>query len=212
MSDDAIVRCALWANDLTRVRRPRSSCGEYVLVEMLPAQASRLAAAMAVGEREVIDRLERRCRAFAACDSLGNVVSWLWVSTGEEWAPPLRRTFRFVEGDCYGWSAGTLERHRGRGLFTSLLEQAGWWMAREGCHTMWNGIIDGNLASQRAHAAAGFRPILRVVAHHEPPPTRIECWPADYADERLVERARRVLGIPATSQNGSVAAAGRRLR
>jgi GNAT superfamily N-acetyltransferase len=216
MSDDAIVRCALWENDLTRLRRARPSCGQYVLVEVLPeGLASRLAAAMAVEEREVQGRLERGCRAFAAWDWPDEVVSWLWVSMGEEWAPPLHQHFRFAEGDCYGWNAGTLEHHRGRGLFTGLLEHAGWQMAREGCHTMWNGILDGNLPSQRAHAAAGFRPVLRVTAINQPPPTRLFVRPADYADERLVERARRLLGKPtaAEARNGSAAAvlpAGRR--
>jgi GNAT superfamily N-acetyltransferase len=194
MSDE-VLRAALWANDLTRVRQPQSSCGDYVLVEVLPDRlASQLAAAMAVEEPQVLGRLERGCRAFAAWDWRDEVVGWLWVSTGEEWAPPLRRTLRFPDGDCYGWDVGTLERHRGQGLFTGLMEYAGWHMAQQGCHTMWGGILDSNLASQRASTRAGTRPILRLVAHHQPPPTRIETWPADYADERLVERARLILG------------------
>jgi hypothetical protein len=210
MSED-VVLCAIWAINLTRLRRRRSSCGGYVLADALPGLAPRLAPAMAVEEREVLGRLERGCRAFAARDRRGEVVSWLWVSTGQEWAPPLRRTLHFAEGDCYGWNAGTLEPHRGRRLFTALLEYAGWQMARAGCHTMWNGILDGNLPSQRAHARAGFRPILRQVAHHEPPPTRMLAWPADYADERLVERALRVLGVPTTvaSSDRAPAVAGR---
>ena len=209
--NDAVVRCALWGNDLTRLRQPYSPSREYVFVEVRPARlAPQLARAMAVEEQHVIDRLERGCRAFA-WDWRAEIVSWLWVSTNEEWAPPLRRTLRLSEGDCYGWNAGTLECHRGRGLFTSLLEHADWRMAREGCQTMWNGILDGNLPSQRAHASAGFRPVLRLVAHHEPPPTRIQSWPADYADERLVERALWVLGTPAAAmpaevRNGSAAA------
>ena len=193
--NDSIVRAAFWANILARICRPQSSCGEYVLVEVRPDRlASHLAAAMAVEDREVLDRLERGGRVFAAWDWRDEVVGWLWVSTGTEWAPPLRRNLQLPEGDCYGWDAGTREGHRGRGLFPALLEFAGWHMAQEGCHTMWGGILDSNLASQRASAAAGNRPILRLVAHHEPPPTRILAWPADYADERLVERARRLLG------------------
>jgi hypothetical protein len=199
MSGD-LVRCALWANDLTRLRQPRHFRGDYALVEVLPALASRLAAAMAVAEREVLDRLGRGCRAFAVEYWREEVASWLWVSTGEEWATPLRRFFRFDDGECYGWNAGTLERHRGRGLCTALLELAGWRMAREGRHTMWNGVLDGNLPSQRAHAGAGFRPVLRLAVLHEPPPTRIVSWPADYADERLVERARGVLGVPTAAE------------
>jgi hypothetical protein len=59
---------------------------------------------------------------------------------------------------------------------------------------MWGGILDGNRASQRATAAAGFRPILRVTAVHEPQATRLRVRPADYADERLIERARGLFG------------------
>ena len=207
-----VVRCGLWANDLTRLRRPRPFRGDYAVVEVLPALASRLAAAMEVEECHIQGRLKRGCRAFAVQCGRGEIASWLWVSTCEEWAPPLGRTVRFLEADCYGWNAGTVQCHRGQGLCTALLECAGWQMAREGCHTMWNGIIDGNLASQRAHARAGYRPVLRVSAVHQLPPTRLFVRPADYADERLVERARRVVGLPATAlaaeaQNGSEAAA-----
>jgi hypothetical protein len=59
-----------------------------------------------------------------------------WVSTGEEYAPPLRRTLRIAEGDCYGWNAGTVAGHRGRGLFAWLLEWAGSRMAESGMATM----------------------------------------------------------------------------
>jgi hypothetical protein len=59
---------------------------------------------------------------------------------------------------------------------------------------MWGGIEDSNLASRHSCVAAGFRPVLRLTAVHEPPPTRLHVRPADYADEAVVERALRVLG------------------
>jgi GNAT superfamily N-acetyltransferase len=218
MSHD-VVRAALWALDLTGGHRPPLSRREFAFVEVLPdMQATRLARAMVVEEREVLARLERGCRTFAAWDRPDEIVSWLWISTGEEWAPPLRRSLCFPDGDCHGWGVATLQSHRGRGLSTALLEYAGWQMAQAGYHTMWNGILDGNLASQRAHARAGFRPVLRLTAVHEPPPTRLRARPADYADERLVERAPQILAIPTAhtmgvTRNGSPAAhliAGRR--
>jgi hypothetical protein len=66
-------------------------------------------------------------------------------------------------------------------------------MAESGMRTMWNGIHDDNLPSQRAHARAGFRPVLRVTAVLEPPPGRLRIWVAGYADERLVVRTRQML-------------------
>jgi GNAT superfamily N-acetyltransferase len=195
MTEDVVVRCAIWTGDLRRDYPPLPSHREFAFVEVRPdEQAPRLARAMAVEEREVVGRLERGCRAFAAWDWPGEMVSWLWVSTGQEWAPPLRRTLHIPPGDCYGWNAGTVERCRGRGLFTGLLEYAGRWMARQGCQRMWTGVLDDNLASQRGHLSAGFRPVLRVVAQHEPPPTRIDSSPADGADDLLVGRARQLLG------------------
>ena len=193
MSNDA-MRGALWAIERRWLRQPHSPCREYVFVEVQPSRlAERLATVMAVDEREVMGRLERGCRAFA-WDWRGEVVSWLWVSTGQEWAPPLRRCLHFPDGDCHGWGAGTLADHRGHGLFASLLGYAAWRMAREGCPTMWTGVLDSNLASQRGHLAAGFRPVLRLAAYHQPPPTRVLAWPADYTDEQLVARARCLLG------------------
>lgn len=190
----AVVRAALWANELRRLPRPEPTCAGGVLVEVREAgPIAPLAEAMEVDATVVRERLERGCRAFVACPRVGEVVSWLWVSTGREWAPPLRRELRFAPDECYGWNAGTLEPHRGRGLFTGLLRCAGWRMEQEGSRVMWGGILDENLASQRANAGAGMRPILRLTAIHDSEPARLRVRRADYADRELVRRARRIL-------------------
>jgi hypothetical protein len=61
---DAVVRYALWANDLARLRQPVSPCREYVFVEVGPDMAPELARVMAVEEEHVHGRLGRGCRAF----------------------------------------------------------------------------------------------------------------------------------------------------
>jgi ribosomal protein S18 acetylase RimI-like enzyme len=188
-----IVHGALWANDLQRLGRPDPNRGDYVLMETRWRVAD-LAGAMEVPASVVRERLERGCRAFVARSRVGGVAAWMWVSTGQEWAPPLRQGLRFAPDECYAWNGGTLPEHRGRGLLTALLRFAGWRMARNGHRLMWAGIEDSNLASQRSSVAAGFRAVLRLTAIHEPPPTRLHVRPADYADERLVERALRALG------------------
>ena len=211
MTEDAVVLCALWANELERLEPLGPRRSDYVLTEPSRRVAEPLAAAMGVNAPVVSERLERGCRAFVARACADTVVAWLWVSTGQEWAPPLRQVLRFAPDQCYGWNAGTLPAHRSRGLLTALLRHAGWRMAQEGYRLMWNGILDDNLPSRRAHASAGFRPVLRLTARHEPPPTRLQAWPADHADEAVVERAREVVGLPtlAEARNGSMAAAGR---
>ncbi|TMC10551.1 MAG: GNAT family N-acetyltransferase [Chloroflexi bacterium] len=192
MTDNA-TRAALWAIELDRLEPLGPRRGDYLLAETRGRGAD-LAGAMSIDASVVRERLERGCRAFVAESRAGAVAAWLWLSVEREWADPLRQELRFGSGECYGWNAGTLPQHRGRGLFTALLRYAGRRMAGEGQHTMWTGVHDDNLASQRGHLAAGFRPVLRLAAYHQPPPTRLLAWPADYADERLVERARRLLG------------------
>ena len=189
----SITKGALWANDQQRLDWLDPQRGDYVLMET-SFRAAELAGAMEVSASEVRERLGRGCRAFVARSRADAVVSWVWVSTGREWAPPLRQYLYFTPDECYGWSAGTLPDHRGRGLFTALLRYAGWRMAQEGCRWTWGGIEDANVASQRANAAAGFRPILRVTAVHDPAPTRLRVRAADYADPELVRRARLMLG------------------
>lgn len=151
---------------------------------------------MEVDERVVRERLDRGCRAFAIWRWHDKAtVSWLWVSIGQEYGPPVRRMLGIPGGSCYGWDAGTVELHRGRGLFAWLLEWTGWRTAESGMRVTWNGILDDNRPGQRAHALAGFRPVLRVVAVHEPAVVGIRTWACDYADERFVARARHPVGV-----------------
>jgi ribosomal protein S18 acetylase RimI-like enzyme len=190
----AIVHGALWANDLARLGEPAEPAG-YAIAEVCGggAPAAHLAIATDLGD-EVHERLSRGVRAWACWHRPeADLVAWLWVSTGREWAWPLRRDLRFATDECHGWGAATLPEHRGRGLCSALLRWAGARMAAEGYRWMWNGILDENLPSHRAHWAAGFRPILRLTAIHEPAPSRLWLSGADYADPELVERARRTL-------------------
>jgi hypothetical protein len=189
----AVVRGALWVNDVNRLGRLDPCPADYVLTEVC-ARTVELAAAMEEPALVVRERLERGCRAYVAWSPNDTVVSWVWVSTGRERAPLLRQDLSFAADEAYSWDSGTLPPHRGRGLFPALLRLAGWRMAEEGRRWMWGGIEDSNLASQRACTAAGYRPVLRLTAAHEPPPTRLSCRPADYADPELVLRARLVLG------------------
>jgi GNAT superfamily N-acetyltransferase len=212
-----VTRGAMWVLKLQRLDRLGPNSSGYMLAET-SMEVAELAAAMEAPASVIRERLERGCRVFVAWSRADAVAAWLWVSTGQERADPLRMDLRFAPDECYGWDAGALPRHRGHGLFTALLRYAGRRMAQEGYRWMWGGILDSNLASRHSCVAAGFRPVLRVTAILEPPPTRIESWPADYADEDLVERALRVLaapttGLPGEARNGSeavVVAAGRR--
>jgi hypothetical protein len=199
----AIMHGALWANDLARLQRLDPNHGNYQLTET-HERVAELADTMDIPASGVRERLERGCHAFVARTGSDSVAAWLWVSTGGEWAPPLHQDLRFAPDECYGWDVHVLPQYRDGGLCTDLLRYAGWQMAQQGYHWMWNGIKDSNLVSQRAHVAAGFRPVLHVTAVHEPPPTRLHVRPTDYADERLVERACRQLGTATSAPPDSL--------
>jgi GNAT superfamily N-acetyltransferase len=180
------VHAALWALDLARVQRPEA-CGAYVADEVREVRS--LARAMRTTEAEVAGRFARGCRAWVVTRQR-EVVSWLWVSAGVEYAWPLGRPLFFAADEVHGWDVGTVPEYRGLGLAPRLLRCAGWQLAREGRAVMWNGILDDNEPSQAAHANAGFRPIVRLTLS---PAGRLDVRPADYAPPRLVERARRIL-------------------
>lgn len=186
---------ALWANDLRRLRRPEMRCDGYVPVEIKAGWLiDELAKSSGVGEAEVRQHLALGGRAFGLwAFQADELAAWMWVTTANAWAPPLRRTLSFQPDEVHGYSVGTLQAHRGQGLSADLLACVGWRMAEEGYRMMWNGILDANLASQRAHVAANFRPVLQVMAMHDPEPSRLLHWPVTYADPRLVERARLIV-------------------
>jgi len=198
---------ALWARDLRHATRPELD-GRYAITEVgrAEAMAGHLARAMGTSEAAILERVAGGGAWVAWSWRDEEVVAWCWVSTRETYATPLRRTLQLGAGDCFAWGAETLEAHRGRGLFTAILEHIAWHLAREGWDTLWGGIGDDKIASQRANARAGFRPVLRVTAEHEPPPTQIWSVPADYADARLVERAREMLGPSASLLAGETPA------
>ena len=188
-----IARGALWAGDLTRISCDEPGTPGYVLIEARAAWLLDEVAKVAGPAPVVRERVERGCRVWVAwAMDADEVAAWLWISTGSEWAPPLRHMLELGD-DCYGWDADTLPGHRGHGLFTGLLLAAGRRMAGEGHRLMWGGILDENVASQRANAAAGLRPVLHVVAVHDPAPTVLRTRRVEYADRRLADQARRLL-------------------
>ena len=196
-ADPAVVRCALWANDLRRLPQPLDEgVGGYCVAEADCSAVPDLACVIEADQAVVAARFQRGARAWVARTADGSIAAWLWVSTGREWAAPLGRWLHLADDECYGWEAGTLPEHRGRGLFTALLLASGRAMAAEGKRVMWGGIHDHNLASQRANAAAGFRPVLHLQGC---PGGDMHPSPSTYADPRLVSRALALRDGPTES-------------
>lgn len=194
MSESRITRGALWAWDLTA---PRPDAGValdgYAIIDAAEVAVADLARAGGESEDEVKRRLYRGSRPLVAASPAGEIVAGTWLSWGQEWAPPIRRTFHLAPDEVYAWDAWTSPAHGGRGLFTALLRCAGHGSAEAGCRVLWGAIHDANCASQRACARAGYRPVLHLMSQPEVIGYRFDAWPVVYADERLVERARRIV-------------------
>lgn len=190
----AILRGALWVNDLSRLGEPPESGGAYAIAEVQGGHlGAHLADAAGLAESEVRERFARGARAWACWHRPeADLAAWLWVSTGSAWAPPLHRELRFADDECYGWGAGVRSDHRGHRLFARLLRHVGAQMRREGYRYQWGGIEDRNAPSRRANIEAGFVPVLHVVRELG----ELRTVPVVYADPELVARARRMLGVP----------------
>lgn len=197
-----VMRGALWVRDLVAQRPMPGPAPGYVTIPWFDWSETNdaglsLAAARAIGvsPAELESRRERGCMLFVAATLEGaNIAAWVWVSLGREHAPLLARDLRFQGNEAYGWDAGTLPQHRGRGLFVAVLEEAGCWAYRAGLRYLWGGIEDTNLASRHANAAAGYRPVLHVTHWRLGRGGVLRTRPVVYADNRFVERARSIVG------------------
>lgn len=156
-----LERGAVWALDLPAGGPAAAGPGGARFAELGPDGDAALAAAMAVPEVEVDARRRRGCRVIAAWQG-DDLASYCWLSTGREHVGELARTFALPAGDTYVWDCATVERFRGRGLYTALLRAILDLLAAEGGRRVWIGAATTNRASNRAFESAGFRPVLAV--------------------------------------------------
>jgi len=200
------VKGALWVNDTMAIQTPPLEVEGYAFAEVVDtAPVVDLARFTGLGLAGTSERLERGVRAYAAwARPAGEMAAVLWVSAVREWSEPSRGYFEFADDECYGWEAQVAPEHQGHRLFTRLLLMAGHRAAQAGYRWIWGAIEDSNLASRYSNMAAGYQPILHLLADTSLSPTRLEAWPVDYADRRLVERAYRVAGAGVTAVAAAV--------
>ena len=197
MSTD--VHGALWVNDLFHLPPAQDEKDGYVLAMVGEGSAvAYFTKAAGLTEAVYAERLAEGHRAYAAWQRpSGNLAGWCWAmpGPGAVYAPPIEAMLHFSADECYGFEAEVSPAHRGHRLFAKLLQHAGRHMAEQGRRWMWGGILDANMASRCSCAAAGFQPILHV--RFQPVTQRLRTRPVEYADDRLVRRARETLTMPA---------------
>ncbi len=151
------------------------------------------------GDR-VLARLDRGCRAFAV-RAASTVVSYGWVSTTQEWMGELAISLTPAEGEAYIWNCFTLQQHRRRGHYRTVLEGIVSTARAEGVRRLWIGSVD--VPAEKADAEAGFVRVLRFGVRRFGPLRRLTMSAAPGADPRLVQEARNRLGLAGWSHVGS---------
>jgi ribosomal protein S18 acetylase RimI-like enzyme len=152
-----------------------------------------LAAAMGVAESEVLARLARGCRALATWQG-DEVASYCWISVHREHIGELARDLSLPAGESYVWDCATVARHRGQGLYRSLLRHIAETLTGEGQRRVWIGASSTNEASNRTFSTVGFLPAASVVSLRlAGRGVIVRLRGAPGADPALVAAARRAL-------------------
>jgi GNAT superfamily N-acetyltransferase len=106
----------------------------------------------------VARRLARGSRCFAVWIG-GEVAGYGWLSTGSEWIGELQLEISPLPGEGYIWNCVTLEGHRRKGVFRSLLLGISETARQEGMRRLWIGTVA--VPAEKALEPSGFRPALR---------------------------------------------------
>jgi GNAT superfamily N-acetyltransferase len=106
----------------------------------------------------VAARFARGCRCFAVWVD-GGLGGYGWLSTGAEWIGELQLEIRPGPGEGYIWNCATLDEHRRKGIFRSLLVGISDVARRDALRRLWIGSVA--IPAEKAVGPAGFRPGLR---------------------------------------------------
>jgi len=156
-------RGVLWALDLWRGAPARAEARISVrFAESSREDLSPLAQAMGLPESsEARRRLDTGRRCFVGWVD-NSIVTYGWLTIGDEDVGELERTYRMRPGEAYIWDCATRPEWRGQGLYGALLGCINATLAREGVRRAWIGTNLENEASLKAFARSGFTPIVEV--------------------------------------------------
>jgi hypothetical protein len=143
-------------------------------------------------------RFERGCRCFAI-ERNGEILSYGWLSAGREWIGELGLWISPEPGEAYVWNCFTLEPHRRRGHYRSLLHG---FVSITGVRRLWIGSLD--IPAEKADADAGFIRVLGFESSPRGDSRLLEVRAVEGADRSLVDEARRRLGLTGWSHTARV--------
>lgn len=120
-------------------------------------RAPLIEAAMGADGDLVKPRFARGCRCFAVLLD-GAVAGYGWLSTGPEWIGELDVEIRPRKAEAYIWNCVTLDEHRRKGVFRSLVAGIAGAARETGVKRVWIGSVQ--IPAEKALAPLGFRPAL----------------------------------------------------
>jgi GNAT superfamily N-acetyltransferase len=105
-------------------------------------------------------RFARGCRCFAAIVD-GSIAGYGWLTAGPEWIGELQLEIRPRRGEGYIWNCFTLEKHRRKGIFSSLVVGICEAARQTGMRRVWIGSMA--IPAEKVLAPSGFRPALLFI-------------------------------------------------
>jgi len=109
----------------------------------------------------VAARFARGSRCFAVWID-GGVGGYGWLSTTPEWIGELQLEIRPRPGEGYIWNCATVDEHRRKGIFRSLLVGISQIARNEGLKRLWIGSVA--IPAEKVVEPSGFRPALRFTS------------------------------------------------
>lgn len=153
----------LWTMVLDGNVSARATALPIIFGEVPPEAVESLAVAM---EMEQLAEARRRFATGSRCFAVrveGAIVAYGWVSQGVERIGELELSLHMRPDDAYIWDCATLPAFRRKGLYTALLGHIASTLQGEGLRRLWIGTSLQNRPSLQGMAAAGFRPVIKVI-------------------------------------------------
>jgi GNAT superfamily N-acetyltransferase len=139
-------------------------------------------------------RLARGSRCFGAW--VGHeLVGYGWLSTKPEWIGEVQLEIGLPPGEAYVWNCVTLDRHRRKGVFRSVVTSIVGQAHKEGLTRLWIASLAG--VGGNAIQKAGFEPVLRFDSGKRFGFHWIRVVPMQGVDPGLAAAARNALAVKA---------------
>ena len=137
-------------------------------------------------------RLARGSRCFGAWAG-HELVGYGWLSTKSEWIGEIELEIGLAPGEAYIWNCVTLNRHRRKGVFRSVVASVVAQARKEGLARLWIASLAGFAGNTIQQA--GFEPVLRFDSAKRLGLQWLRVRPAPGADPDLLASAREALSV-----------------